>query len=341
MGILSRLFSKSPADLLAKGDRFLDSERFFDARSCYEDGLQCCSDDESTGNQRELFIERIDKANLKLAEANLSEAEYAFSRGDSDKAIDHLELIKTLTNDAGILKQAEKLLKEHADPDGIALVQPATSSSCSSCSHNAVDDSAASQYAGESLHPLEYFELLIRQLPEEERRRYSELGDDFAYAYVAASDDKHEEALSLFEKWDGDSHRDIYYCERGKILHRLGNDLEAEQHLRKAIKLNGLNSLAWLNLALLLIDAGRLDETMSVLDSMISENMMAEQAMLMRGEILELVGNLDEAVDQYSSLLTTPYARSAAEKLHDVLIKLDRHSDAALVFKQFLGKCGH
>ena len=68
---------------------------------------------------------------------------------------------------------------------------------------------------------------------------------------------------------------------------------------------------------------------------------MAEQAMLMRGEILELVGNLDEAVDQYSSLLTTPYARSAAEKLHDVLIKLDRHSDAALVFKQFLGKCGH
>ena len=80
---------------------------------------------------------------------------------------------------------------------------------------------------------------------------------------------------------------------------------------------------------------------MRVLDTMISENMMAQQAMLMRGEILESAGNLEEAVGQYSSLLTTQLASSAAERLHALLIRSGRNADAALVFKQFLGKCGH
>ena len=339
MNILSRFFSKSPTDLLAKGDRLFDAEQFFDARSCYEDALNRCSGDEPPGSQKEVFVERIDRANLKLAELNLIEAGFAFSRGDSDKAVDHLELVKTLTSDVDILEKAEKLLKEHSHPDG-KTTEPVASSSCASCSHIQVDDYAGSQYATEPLHPLEYFELLIRQLPEDQHQRYSELGEDFAYAYVAACQDRHEEALELFEKWPGELHRDIYYCERAKVLHRLGDDLEAELHLRKAIQLNELNSLAWLNLALLLIDGGRFEETMLVLESMISENMMAEQAMLMRGEILELDGHLDEAVDQYSSLLTTQFATAAAEKLHDVLIRTGRDADAALVFKKFLTKCG-
>jgi tetratricopeptide (TPR) repeat protein len=339
--ILSRLFSKSPTDLLAKGDNYFDSDRYFDARTCYEDGLQKCSDDGSPGNQREIFKERITRANLKLAELNLAEAEFAFSRGDSGKAIDHLDLLKTLTYDICILEKAEQLLKDHSD-SGDNSMEAETSSSCATCSQIQVDDYAGSQYADETLHPLEYFELLIGLLPENQFQRYSELGEDFAYAYVAACQDKHSEALSLFEKWSvPDSCRDIYYCERGKVLHRLGNELEAEQQLRRAIQLNDQNYLAWLNLALLLFDGGRLDETMGVLDFMISKNMMAEQAMLMRGEILESTGNLDEAIDQYSSLLTTQYARSAAEKLHGVLLKSGRHRDAELVFKKFLAKCGH
>jgi len=325
---------------LAKGDRFLESGRFFDARTCYEDALHRCSDNEPPSNCKDVFVERIDKANLKLAEVNLGEAEFAFSRGDSEKAIDHLDLVKTLTYDVHIRERAEKLLKEYGNSSN-GSAEPAASSSCASCSHTHVDDNAGSLYAGDALHPLEYFDLLIRQLPEELYQRYSALGEDFANAYVAACLDKHAEAMSLFEKWHGDTDRDIYYCERGKVLHRLGKDREAEQHLRKAIELNSLNSLAWLNLALLLIDGGRFDETMYVLDSMISNDMMPEQSMLMRGEILEAIGNPDEAVEQYSRLLTTSYARPAAEKLHDVLIKADRHTDAALVFKQFLGKCSH
>lgn len=340
MSFFSKFFSKSPEDLLTKGDRFLDAERFFDARTCYEDGLQNCSDEALTGITKEVFKERIDRANLKLAELNLCEAESAFSRGDSDKAIDHLELVKTLTYDACIREKAEKLLKYFTDSGG-NTIEPATSSSCTSCSHTKADDCDGSSSVDDSLHPLEYFELLIRQLPEELYQRYSNLGEDFAYAYVAACQDNHAEALSLFDKWSGSLNRDIYYCERGKVLHRLGNQLEAEQHLRESIILNRANSLSWLNLALLLIEGSRFEEALQVLQEMISENLMAEQAMLLRGEILESAGNLNEAVEQYSSLLKTQYARSAAEKLYGVLVKVGRLGDAELILKQFLGKCSH
>lgn len=334
--IFSRLFSKSPADLLAKGDRLFDAERFFDARTCYEEGLQGCSD----GNQKELFKVRIDKANVKLAELNLAEAEFAFSRGDSDKAIDHLELVKTLTYDVSLREKAEKLLKELTDAAGDPE-EALPSSSCASCSHTHVDDYTDGQHIDDSLHPLEYFELLIRQLPETDCQRYAKLGEDFAYAYVAACQDRHGEALSLFEKWSSESSRDIYYCERAKILHRLGNDREAEQNLRSSIQINPLNSLACLNLALLLIDSGRFEEAIIVLDAMISNDMMPEQAMLMRGEIFEAAGDQEGAIDQYSRLLMSPYGRAAAEKLHTLLITAGRHNDAALLFKQYLGKCSH
>ena len=340
MSFLSKLFSKSPADLLAKGDRLLDSERFFDARTCYEDGLLRCSDDESQAGLKKELNGRIEKANFKLAELNLAEAEFAFSRGDSIKAIDHIELVKTLSYDVCLLEKAEKLLKEQSDSES-PPAELTLSSSCNSCSQTQADGHAGGQHSDDSLHPLEYFELLIRQLPDDLYQRYSVLGEDFAYAYVAACQDNHAEALSLFENWSAGSNLDIYCCERGKVLHRLGCDIEAEQHLRKAIELNARNSLAWLNLALLLIDGDRFEEAISVLDVMISDDMMAEQAMLMRGEILEATGSLDAAIHQYSRLLKTQYARSAAEKLHGVLIRAGRHSDAAQVFKQFLGNCCH
>jgi len=340
MKILSRLFSKAPSDLLAKGDRYLDSEAYFDARTCYEDGLKRCSDTDSENDLKMTLRQRIETANLKLAELNLEEARFAFSRGDTVKAIDHLELVKTLTYDAGVREKAETMLNECR----VAVDTPAeqvNASACGSCSHTTGPECADSQQNDDSLHPMEYYDLLIRQLPAELYQRYVELGEDFAYAYVAASQDRHDEALSRFEQCAGTVEQDIYCCEIGKVLHRLGRDLEAEQYLRQALQHNRSNTLIWLNLALLLIDSGRIGECMQVLDTMIAEDLMPEQAMLMRAEILEANGDLDGAINQYTPLLTTAYARSAAEKMYGTLIAAGRQGDADVIFKKYLGKCCH
>ena len=68
MNFISRLFSKSPPELLAKGDKYMEADSFFDARTCYEDGLLLCSCEDSSGDLKTLFSERIDTANRKLAE---------------------------------------------------------------------------------------------------------------------------------------------------------------------------------------------------------------------------------------------------------------------------------
>lgn len=337
MNFISRWFSKSPSDLLAKGDKYLDSGSFFDARTCFEDGLRLCSVDAAL---RTVFSERIDTANRGLAERNLFEAECAYSRGDVDKARDHLELVITLTYDQALREKAETLLLDFSPPDSDNDGQISVSS-CASCAGSSSSESAESMHQDDSLPMLEYYELLIQQLPADQYHRYTGLGEDFACAYIAASRDQHREALSGFENCSDSVPQDICCYEKGKVLHRLGNDPAAEQHLRMAVQLNSTNSLAWLNLALVLLESKRFQDALTTIETMVAEQIMPEQALLLRAEIYEASGDNEGAVNQYVELLQTPYARVAAEKLYGVLMETGRQSDAAVIFKKYLNKSCH
>lgn len=337
MSFINRWFSKSPSDLLSKGDRYMESDSFFDARTCYEDGLKLCSADPSLKN---VFSERIDTANRGLAERNIFEAECAYSRGDVDKAIDHLELVITLTYDPALREKAETLLLEFSQPDGDHDEQISVSS-CASCAGSSVGESADSMHPDDSLPLSEYYELLIQQLPADQYRRYTGLGEDFACAYIAASRDQHREALSGFEKCSDSVPHDICCYEKGKVLHRLGNDPEAEQHLRKAVQLNRTNSLAWLTLALVQQESNCFQDALATIETMVAEQIMPEQALLLRAEIFEASGDHEGAVNQYVELLQTPYARAAAEKLYGVLMEIGRPGDAAVIYKKYVHKSCH
>lgn len=340
MNFISRWFSKSPSDLLVKGDRYMESDSFFDARTCYEDGMRLCSGENADGDLNTVFSERIDTANRKLAERNIHEAECAYSRGDADRAIDHLELVNTLTHDAALRNKAEILLLSYSPPESGDVVQP-NISSCASCTGSSGSECGDSPHSDDSLPQLEYYELLIQQLPSDQYQRYAELGEDFAHAYIAASRDEHHEALAAFENCIDTLPRDIYWYEKGKVLHRLGNDREAEQHLRKAIEVNRTNSLAWLTLTLVLRESFRFQDALTIIDSMVAEQIMPEQALLLRADIFEAMGDHDGAVNLYVELLQTPFARAAAEKLYGILLETGRQGDAAVIFKKYLNKSCH
>ncbi|MFZ4856414.1 MAG: hypothetical protein ACOYL3_08465 [Desulfuromonadaceae bacterium] len=337
MNFISKWFSKSPSDLLAKGDNCLESDSFFDARTYYEDGLQ-----RSAGGELEtVFKERIATANLRLAERNLFEAEFAHSHGDVAKSIDHLELAKTLTSDRVIREKADLLLRQYAEKDDHQEEPMAESSSCNSCSSSSGCAPSGSENSDHSLPLLEYYELLIQQLPAEQCQRYADLGEDFATAFIAASQDEHHEALAALERCSALIPRDIYCYEKGKLLHRLGHDRESEQQLRAAIQLNDGNALAWLNLALVLREGNRFQDAITVIEAMVSGTIMAGEALLMRADIFEVTGDHESAVNLYVELLQTPYARPAAEKLYVILQELGRPDDAAVIFKKYLNKSCH
>lgn len=317
----------------------MGSDCFFDARTCYEDGLKLCAGGDN-GDLKSVFIEKIDAANLKLAERNLQEAEFAYERGDVVKAVDHLELVKTLTYDPLLREKAERCLHDFSQVEEVHE-DPVAISSCSSCSGSSGAACGDTSSLDESLPLMEYYDLLIQQMPDVQSQRYAGLGEDFAYAYISASKDEHHEALAGFEKCVDTLPQDIYWYEKGKVLHRLGNDQMAEQCLRSAIELNDANPLAWLTLALILRENNRFHDALIVIEQMVVGQIEPEQALLLRAEILEISGEHEHAVDQYVELLQTPYARAAAERLHGVLLEIGRNNDAAVIFKKYLHKSCH
>ncbi len=344
MAFLARLFSKKADDYLAKGDRYLASHCFFDARTAYEDGLQRHlggKDAEPADDLSGTFRAKIALANRALAEANIAEAEHAIDRGAHAKAAEHLDLAKTLTDDPDLREKAEKLLATLVENTNDTNKLAHSGGACASCAATKPETRAAARYEDPDLSPLDYYDLLIRQLPGDMYSRYAGLGEKFAYAYLAASRDDHAEALALLEEWGNGSSDDIYWYEKGMILHRLGNTQDAEASLHAAVAENPGNPLPHLGLALLLIDGGRLDEAVERLDAMIAREILPENARMLRGDTCRLAGDADGAIGHYGTLLSTPFARPAAEKLHGVLLQCDRQQEAAAVFKRYLGGCCH
>jgi len=268
------------------------------------------------------------------------EAQHALRQGAVDKAVEHLELAKTLTDDAKIREKADHLLSGLEDKSN-DTEELAPAASCSSCSQSSPDVHDAPPETDADLPVLEHYDLLIHQLPEEMYARYSSLGEDFACMFISASRDSHQEALNLLEQWYEGSDRDIYCYEKGKILHRLGRIKESEACLRDAIKDNVQNPLPHLGLALLLIDDHRLEEAARQLDAMIAADIFTGQALMMRGEVFQLAGDTEAAIRLYGKLLDTPLARAAAEKLHELLLECKRLPEAAHIYKRYLGKCQH
>jgi predicted negative regulator of RcsB-dependent stress response len=340
MNFLKKLFTRNPEDCLVKGDRLMASGSFYEARGAYEEGLESCRGKQEYAPLIQQLTTRVTETNRSLAARNIEEADHAIRQGSLNKAVEHLELAKTLTLDAGIREKAEHILAGLVENtnDKDVLASP---SSCSSCSHTAPDSVVALDETVIDLDPLEHYDLLIRQLPEEMYERYSGLGEEFAYMYITASQDQNTEALKLLDKWFSGSHRDIYCYEKSKILHRLGKISESETYMLESIGDNAHNPLPHLGLALLYIDENRLDDAARQIDSMISAEIFTGQALMMRGEVFELAGDLEGAIRQYGMLLETPLARAAAERLHEVLIASDRKPEAAHIFKRYLGKCQH
>jgi tetratricopeptide (TPR) repeat protein len=340
MGFFKKLFTRGPEEYLAKGEGYFAAHSYYEARTAFEAGLHSCSGDAGHADIARTLEHRICETKRAMAELNMQEAEHAIRLGSVQKAVEHLELAKTLTDDDRIREKADQQLaglEEKSSNTG----KLTSAAACSSCSVSTHEVHQAPPETDADLPLPEHYDLLIHQLPEEMYRSYSSLGENFACMFIAASQDRHEVALELLEQWFDGAHRDIYCYEKGKILHRLGRILESEKCLRESIRENSHNPLPHLGLALLLIDENRLDEAAQHLDSMIAGDIFTGQALMMRGEIFQLAGDTESAIGLYGKLLDTPFARAAAEKLHELLLECNRLPEAAHIFKRYLGKCQH
>ena len=95
-------------------------------------------------------------------------------------------------------------------------------------------------------------------------------------------------------------------------------------------------------LVLLLLEGGCFDEAAELLDAMISGGMLFKQARMLRGDLHRLSGDSEGVIGCCKMLLSTSHARVAAEKPYDLLfLHAGRTREAAVLFRKYLGGCGH
>lgn len=339
MSFLKNLFSRDFRYYRERGERLVQAERYAEAREAFLAALERLDavSEEERDVEREIRARTAFCGN-SLASLNLEEAAHALNGGDSRKAEDHLRLAIELAEDVTIREKAENLLHSLAR-EGEVAPQAQTGESCSGCGTNGckTDTESDSHEGGLSLG--EKFELLIQTLPGNLPERYAGLGEKFATGYVRANDGETAAALEIFEELTDREENDILLYETAVLHHREGDAAASERLLRRAFDLNRVNPLCSLALVQLLTEAARFDEAIPVLQHMIAESILPEQARLFLGDVYQRLGEEEKAIDQYANALSSPLQREAAERLVPLLERRGRTDEAAGLSRRFLKGC--
>ena len=338
--MFGKFFSRDYRYYVSQGDKFLAAERFADARTAFDDALEKMNSDKIDDAALVADIKgKMVLAGDRLGLTNLEEAEHAFQSGIASKAREHIHLVMQLAEDVTTREKAEILLRRIAEEEAGEPAAPPVHG-CATCNGASPESVENSGISDEQLSSDDRFYLAIQTLPQELSRRYAGLGEEFAYAYLTAHGVDGDDALSLFHKLNTSGESDIYHYEISLIYFRKGDLAHCEHHLQRAIELNGANPLCWLALAQLHADTGRFQEALQLLDHMVANRFLPDQARSLQGDIYQSIGAVDKAIDCYTELLASPgAARIAAERLVPLLESQGRSDEAEFLFKKYLKGC--
>lgn len=338
--MFGRLFRKSSLQLLDRGEHLLRLERYAEAREQFAAAQErLLSADTRSEEVAARIAYGLRVASDQLGEMNLAEAELSLRHGETDKANEHLRLVLALAEDVTIREKAENMLAQLVTDGSASEVEP-VSGGCISCVHSAVKSSEIPPDNGADLDPDDHFQILIHSLPGDLSRRYSALGKEFAYAFLAAHNGDDEAALAAFAELLQHEESDILLYEAALVHHRMGNAEECEHLLLRSRLVDATNPIAALALVQLYIELNRLDEAENLLRSMLDGHLIVDQVLVMIGDVYQLRGDESAAVAQYASALDhAGAARLAAERLVPLLEGMGRVEEATAVAKRYLQGC--
>ena len=338
--MFGKFFSRDYRYYASQGDKYMAAERYADARTAFEDALEKVKKDNIDDVPLVADIKgKMVIAGDKLGLSNLEEAEHALQSGIVSKAREHIHLVMQLAEDVTTREKAEILLRRISEEEAGGPAAP-PAHGCASCNTVSPETVENSGISDEQLSSDDRFYLAIQTLPHELSLRYAGLGEEFAYAYLIAHGVNGDSALSLFHKLNETGESDIYHYEISLIYFSKGDLDSCEHHLQRAIELNGANPLCWLALAQLKADSGRFKESLQLLDQMVANRYLPDQAISLQGDIYQGLGDIGKAIDCYTELLALPgTAKVAAERLIPLLESRGRSDEAEFLYKKYLKGC--
>ena len=335
----SKFFKKDAESLLQKGEKFLASHDFSHAIHAFQDATALLQKENPDDSGKLMRAERgLMEALNALALLNLQEAEHLIQSGNMGKAEEHIELALNQTNDKSVQDKAATLRVQLVQAP-VPAKKKAAGHSCSGCGSHDHGDTPPATDIHEMSFAGDRFELLTGSLPGDLPERYTTLGDEFAKAYMLSDKEESDKALEIFRSLPDAENNDIILYEMGVICHRQNNPRECEALFKKSLTLNPSNPLTNLGLFHLLADSGRLPEAAKLLESMISLDVLTLQAKLFLGDVKAAMGQESDALDLYSELLKTTFAKEAAKRVVPLLQRAGREEEATFVAKQHLKGC--
>lgn len=337
---LRKLFAKDYRHYMQKGDEYLAAGRFADARHAYSEAIEKLPQDSDVEEQRESLRSRIAEAGNGLAEMNITEARLYLSQNNPEKSREYLELALQLAEDGGVREKAENLMRGMDSPPVISPVKMEHGhhgcSSCNSAQHQDMTDNTE-----ESLSLEDRFHLLTQALPGELANRYANLGEKFAYGYIELHEGNLDAAFQTFTDLTAiERENDILLYELGALTFRKGDVAEAERLFKTSVEINPFNPLTHLGLAQLLIFTKRLDEALTELGLMVENGLLANEALVMIGDVWSLKGEDGTAIDHFAKLLEDKSLQKVcAERLVPLLMNQGRETEAQFLAKQYLKGC--
>jgi tetratricopeptide (TPR) repeat protein len=335
--VFSRFFKKDPAALAEKGEKCLRNGDYSRAAQEFTAALEMAGC-EDAGPISQQCRAGIDRAMNALAEMNLEEARHHLRMGNSAKAAEHLELARSQSTDEALTARIDTVQSASPAP---ANPQPAAAAKAHSCSGCGTHDHGAGQQdeVMDDHFTGDRFELLADALPGDLPQRYRDMGEDFARAYVLSDEERFSEALAILSAMPGAFDNDIVLYEMAVIYHRQGRIEECESLFRRVLSLNPLNPLGNLAFFHLIADLGRYQEGVAHLEGMIARDVLTDQATFMLADLKQAMGNEEEAVQLFASVLKTRLASEAAKRLVPLLQKQGREQEAKQLAKQYLKGC--
>ncbi|SNB45610.1 hypothetical protein [Geobacter sp. DSM 9736] len=335
-------FGKNFKHYLEKGDKYREAERYADARHAYLDALEKLDGCEDRAAAEAQIRVRLSETGDLLGRLNLQEAEFALKQGDLHRAGESLSLVLELAEDKELRDKAAVLMmrvervparqerpeKNHVHHAGCAGCAPAPGQAESQGGEN------------EGLAADDRFLFLIQTLPDPLPGRYASMGEKFARAYLAAHEGNTELGMQLYREQLAEQENDILLYEMAILDYRNGHLDQAERFLLRALDLNAQNELCHLGIVQLLIEKGRAAEAVPRLRHMIDHGLFSEQAIIMLGDVYQLLGDEAKAMETLSTALAVKgIAKAAAERLIPLLEGQNRREEAAYLAKNFLKGC--
>jgi len=341
---LGKLFKKKDyRHYQGQGEKYLAAERYADARCSFQEALEVCPAE--AREERDPILAKIRETGNRLAELNLVEGEGALNGGDLEKAEDYFNLALELADDAKLREIAEKQLKNLGRVSRRQLSnnnskQHSHASGCASCGGHHSHEEEIQEVAPTGLSAEDTFHLLIQPLPGDLPTRYAALGEKFAEAYLAIHDGDDRRAFPMLQELHGKSASDVVMYELALIMFRAGRPGEAKQLLDQALAVNPTNPLCYLSLVQLATGGEQYQEALSLLQRMQDLDVLPDQVLIMRGEVLAAAGDSESALAQWSEALKMPsVAKPAAERVVSLLSELGRQQEAQFVAKKYLKGC--